>query len=159
MPETPTIRECMKRKVISVLADMTVRDAADLIREKKVGSLPVVDEAGILIGLISIRDIIQIFMPAFVDLISDIDFVKDFGARRTPSIGSLREAETLTVADIMVEPASVEEHASLIRAMSVMHKHGLLDLPVVNEGKLVGIASWVDIGVAFIADWRRPKNG
>lgn len=158
MPETPTIRECMKRNVISVLADMTVREAADLVREKKVGTLPVVDETGILIGLISIRDIIQIFLPAFVDMISDIDFVKDFGAHRTPSTGSLREAEILTVADIMVEPVYVEEHASLIRAMSVMHKHGLLDLPIVKEGKLVGIASWVDIGGAFIADWRSPRN-
>jgi CBS domain-containing protein len=148
----------MKRKVISVGVDMTLREAADRIQEKKVGTLPVVDEAGILIGLISIRDIIHIFLPAFVDMISDIDFVKDFGAHRTPSTGSLREAEILTVADIMVEPVSVEEHASLIRAMSVMHKHDLLDLPVVKEGKLVGIVSWVDIGGAFIADWRSSKN-
>jgi CBS domain-containing protein len=60
MSETPTIRECMKRNVISVLADMIVREATARVREKKVGTLPVVDETGILIGLISIRDIIQI---------------------------------------------------------------------------------------------------
>ena len=158
MTEALTVRECMKRKVISVRADIPLKEAANRLRENKVGTLPVVDEADMLIGLISIRDVIRLFLPDFVDLISDIDFVKDFGASRTPSTGSLRKAEHLTVADLMEAPVAVEEKASLIRAMSMMHKHDLLDLPIVNEGKLVGIASWVDIGGAFIADWQSAKK-
>jgi CBS domain-containing protein len=70
----------------------------------------------------------------------------------------LRKVEKLTIADVMAEPFAVEESASIIRAMSVMHKHNMLDLPIVKNGRLVGIVSWVDIGCAFIADWLQAKE-
>ncbi len=53
----------------------------------------------------------------------------------------------------MAEPIAVEDDSSLIRALAIMHKHNLADLPVLKQGKLVGIASRVDIGRAFFADW------
>lgn len=153
MSEIPRIDECMKRTIISARAEMPLRDAAAILMEKKVGSLPIVDEAGVLIGLTTIREIIQIFLPDSVHLLDSIDFIKDFGAMADLSTEDLRKVEKLTIADVMTEPFAVEEHASLIRAMSVMHKHNMLDLPIVKDGKLVGIVSWVDIGCAFIADW------
>ena len=62
------ISKWMKRNVVSVGLDTTVREAVALVVEKKVGTLPVVDEAGTLVGVISIGDIIQIFLPDFVPL-------------------------------------------------------------------------------------------
>ncbi len=143
----------MKRGVVAVHASASVKEAAALLVDRKVGTLPVVDEAGKLIGVTSISDIYQIFLPDFVSLLADIDFVKDFGALETPSAEDLERAETLTVADIMVTPVAIKEDCSLIRALSVMEKHNLRDLLVVKEGKLVGIASRVDIGRAFLTAW------
>jgi CBS domain-containing protein len=57
------------------------------------------------------------------------------------------------VADIMEEPVSVAEDCTLIRALSFMEKYRIRDLPVVKEGRLVGIASRVDIGRAFLSSW------
>jgi CBS domain-containing protein len=132
---------------------MTVREAAALIVDKRIGTLPVVDEDGKLDGVVHIRNIIQLFLPDFVSLLSNIDFVKDFGAKRSPTTGVLRKAEVLTVADIMEKPVAVGEDSSLIRALSLMESHNLTDLLVVKEGKLVGLASRADIGRAFLADW------
>jgi CBS domain-containing protein len=157
MSKIHRIDECMKRTIISARAEVPLREAAAILMEKKVGSLPIVDETGVLIGLITIREIMEIFLPDFVHLLDNIDFIKDYGARASLSTEDLRKVEKLTIADVMMEPFSVEEHASHIRAMSVMHKHNMLDLPVVKDGKLVGIVSWVDIGCAFIADWLQEK--
>jgi CBS domain-containing protein len=159
MDNPPIIKYWMKQAVITVQPGTLLRDAAALIVEKRVGTLPVVDDAGTLNGVVHLRDIIQIFLPNFVTLLSDIDFVKDFGAQKSPTTGRLREAEVLTVGDIMEKPVAVEEDTSLIRALSLMEKHNISDLLVVKEGKLVGLASRVDIGRAFLANWKSPKPG
>ena len=159
MNEMLSISCCMKRNVIAVRADTTLRKAAALIVEKGIGTLPVVDEQGRLEGVVHIRDIIQIFLPDFVSLLSNIDFVKDFGAKRFPTTGALKEVGALTVEDIMEKPVAVDEDSSLIRALSLMENHNLPDLLVVSKGKLVGLASRADIGRAFLADWISSLHG
>jgi CBS domain-containing protein len=144
----------MKRNVVYVSPDTTIIAAATVLVERRVGTLPVVDEGSILIGITSIEDIIQIFLPDFVSLLSDIDFVKDYGSLASPSSERLERVRGMSVTDIMEEPVAIEHDSSLIKALSVMHKHGLRDLPVLKEGILVGIASQVDIGRAFLLDWQ-----
>jgi CBS domain-containing protein len=121
--------------------------------ENNVGTLPVVDEKSVLVGVTSMRDVIQIFLPDFVSLLSNIRFIKDFGDFGTPSKESIERAENLFVSDIMEEPVSVDDSCTLIRALSFMEKHKIRDLPVVKDGELVGIASRVDIGRAFLSIW------
>ena len=154
MSRTGRIGACMKRDVVVVNASTSIREVAALLVDRKVGTLPVVDEGGILIGILSITDIIHIFLPSAISLVDDIDFVKDFGALRKPSTRNLKQAETLVVVDIMKEPVSVDQECGLLRALSVMEKHNLQDLPIVSkDGPLTGIASRVDIGRALLTDW------
>jgi len=149
---------CMKRKVVSGCPEMTVKEAALLMAENNVGTLPVVDEASVLVGVTTMRDVIQIFLPDFVPLLSNIRFITDFGDLDTPSRGNIERAESLLVADIMEEPVSVEQDCTLIRALSFMEKYRIRDLPVVKEGRLVGIASRVDIGRTFLSTWLTAKD-
>ena len=158
MGKGPCIDCCMKHKVITGQPTMTVREAALLMAENNVGTLPVVDEASRLVGVTTMQAVIRIFLPDFVDLLSNIDFVKDYGDLGTPSPESIRRAESLMVADIMEEPVSVEVDCTLIRALSFMEKHRIRDLPVVEHGKLVGIASRVDIGRAFLSTWLMSQH-
>jgi hypothetical protein len=82
----------------------------------------------------------------------DFDYVGDFGAMedREPAEEDLFQS----IADVMEEPTYVEENSGLVRAFAFIYKHQLSDLPVVNdEGKLVGLASRVDIGRALLATW------
>jgi CBS domain-containing protein len=144
----------MKRDVVVIHSSSTIREAAALLVERKVGTLPVVDEVGTLIGILSITDVAHIFLPDVISLIDDIDFVKDFGAINRPAPRDLKQAETLVVDDIMEQPVSVDEECTLLRALSMMEKHDLQDLPVVTKrGQLVGIASRVDIGRALLTNW------
>lgn len=147
------IRDCMKQRVIFSAPDMTVKKAAALMAEHNVGTLPVVNINSELVGVTTMDNIITIFLPHFVSLLSNIAFVKDYGDLGKLSSENIQEAESLLVGDIMEEPISVENDCELIRALSFMHKFKIHDLPVVENGKLVGIVSRVDIGRTFLSSW------
>jgi CBS domain-containing protein len=159
MPNIQKIGTWMKRDVVHIHVSASIREAATVMVEKKVGTLPVVDETGMLVGCLSMGSITGIFLPDVVSLLADIDFVKDFGALKTPLKEDLERAETLSVSDVMQAPAvAVDEGCSLLRALTVMDNDNLRDLPVVRDGKLVGIASRVDIGRAFLSDWLKTVS-
>jgi CBS domain-containing protein len=153
MVDKTIIDAWMKRDVVTIDASASVKEAASFLVDRRVGTLPVVDEAGMLVGMITTTDIIHCFLPDFVSLLEDFDFVEDFGALKEPSKEDLERVETLFVTDIMMTPVTVEEDCSLIRALSVMENHNLSDLLVVRNGRLAGIASRVDIARAFLTDW------
>ena len=111
-----------------------------------------------LIGVVRVQDILDIFMPDFVRLLEDIDFIHDFGVLETLLPKDLPDAARLTMRDLMQDPVSVEQTCGLLRAFAIMLKHDVRDLPVVNQaGALVGIASLVDIAAKFLATWAREE--
>jgi len=144
------ISHWMKRNVISIQASATIFEAIRILLNKKVGTLPILDNTEKLIGEVSITDIVQIFLPDFVSLMENIDFVLDYGALKTPDPSEIEKIKNIPVTKIMKPPIYVEHDCSLIRALSVMKKHNLRDLLVVRKGQLVGLASWVDVGRAFL---------
>lgn len=152
------IRECMKSKVYSISDTTTIRDAAKMFKDKHIGSLPVIDAETHLVGLLRLQDLLDLVLPDFINLIDDFDFAADFGVVevRVPS----EEVLNSPVSSIMHSPVSVEVECGLLRAFSLLYKYKLHDLPVVDEDKkLVGIASRVDIGTAFITNWAVTQGG
>jgi len=147
----------MKRDVVSIKASYTLREAASILAQKRIGTLPVVDDSGILIGITTMGDILKLFLPDFLSLMENVDFVKDYGALRELSPEDIEKADSLTVGDIMEEAVSIERGCSLIRALSVMKTHSLSDLPVLRDDKLVGLVSRVDIGRALLKIWLKNE--
>ena len=152
------IKDCMKRSVFSITTNTTVREAAKIFVANHVGCLPVVDAQGKLIGILHLRDLLELVLPDFLKLIDDFDFVPDFGAveTRRPTEENLQNS----IKDFMQEPVWVESDSGLLRAFSLLHKHQLYDLPVVDENNLlVGIVSTVDVGTAFVDAWYDMQGG
>ncbi|KKK53172.1 hypothetical protein LCGC14_3097440, partial [marine sediment metagenome] len=111
---------------------------------------------GSLIGIVSISDIVKIFLPDFVPLV-DIDFIKDYGTLDF-STEDVKKIATMTVSGIMTRKVyTVDEECSLVRALSMINKHNVKALPVVRNGKLIGIVSNVDICRRFLEVWE-TKN-
>ena len=148
----------MKREVVSIGPDATLREVAAAIIEKRVGTLPVVDDEGMLVGTVSVTDVVNMFLPDFVAVMDEIDFVHDYGDLENTSAEDRQRAKMLHVSDVMEEPVAMEEDAGLVHALSVMEKHNLRDLIVTRGGKLVGIASQVDIGRAFLTEFTRETG-
>jgi CBS domain-containing protein len=153
------IGSCMKRDVIAVSPTTTAQEAAHIVVVNHVGTLPVVDDSGALVGVVRLEDLLQVFMPDFVALMDSIDFVHDFGAMETLQPQDVPQAAQLTMHNLMQTPVAVEQTCGLLRALATMTKHGIRDLPVVNAaGILVGIASRVDIAAAFLAPWTQTGS-
>jgi CBS domain-containing protein len=146
------IRECMKRNVVSIPETSTIREAAAVFVKEHVGLLPIVDKNMKLSGVIGLRDLLALELPDFVNFVADLDFVHDFGAVET----SHPPARILDQAiGTLAKPAiTVSEDSGLLRSYALMIQHDLHDMPVVAEGgKLVGVASRVDIGTAIVSTW------
>lgn len=149
----------MKRQVVSVTPGTTALEAARIVVARHIGTLPVVDGDGTLVGIVRAQDLLDVFMPDFVRLLDDIDFVHDFGALEELSPTTEDRASHLTMRDLMHVPIVVDVSCGLLRALAIMNKHQVRDLPVVDErGTLVGIASHVDIAAAFLDRWTSAES-
>jgi CBS domain-containing protein len=151
------VTSCMKRNVVSVHATTTIREAAAIFVKKHIGLLPVVDDDEKLVGVIGMRDMLTLELPDFVSFLADVDFVHDFGAVEDtrPSIRTLNKP----VKALMKPAITVDVDCGLLRAYALMLQHNLHDMPVVSkEGKLVGITSRVDIGVAILSIWPKAEK-
>lgn len=145
-----SVGDSMKRHVVTVTASTTVQEAVRIVVEGRVGTLPVVDEEGLLTGVVRLADLLGVFTPDFLALLDDIDFVHDFGAMEQVHPQTILQARELTMSDLAETLVAVEENCGLLHALVTMVKHQLQDLPIVDEeGRLVGIASRVDIARSF----------
>ena len=146
------VSSCMKHNVVSITPETSIREAGALIVKKHIGLLPVVDKDNKPVGVIGLRDLLKLELPDFINLVEDVDFVHDFGAVEV----SHPPAKTLNrkVKSLMRPAITVEEDCGLLRAYALMLQQNLHDMPVVSsDGKLMGITSRVDIGVAVLSTW------
>ncbi len=148
------IKDCMKENVISISHTARVRDAVNIFQENPIGTLPIVNDENKLVGIVLLRDLLDLVMPDFLHLLENIDFISSFGAlvdNRQPEAKDLDEP----LADMMHIPVSVHPDTRLLQGAAVLHKHDMRDVPVVDDyGRLVGLASHVDIGRALMKNWQ-----
>jgi CBS domain-containing protein len=150
------IGDCMKRSVVSITETASIREAASAFVKKHIGLLPIVDQQNKLVGVVGLRDLLSLELPDFVNFVADVDFVHDFGAVETtrPSASVLSES----IKTLMKPAITVHEDSGLLRAYALMLQHDLHDMPVVSEdGKLVGVASRVDIGTTILSAWSKVE--
>jgi len=138
------ISKYINRNYHGVQEDTPMKDIARLFFETGEPVIPVVDRQQQLKGIISIGDFMHIFLPDYIDLIKDFDFVRSFGALEKYSFTI---EELLFVAEdlMVVDPPALEEEDSLLKAVAILHKHGLSRIPVVSGRRLVGMVSLNDI--------------
>ncbi len=151
-----TVRESMKLNVISISTDATLEMAAAVMRENRIGTLPVVDHEKKLVGMLRLENLLSLVMPDFVHLVEHFEFAHNFGSLEyaKPDPASLKQP----VQEIMEEPVSVEVDSGILRAAALLHFRDLRDLPVVDaENKLVGLVSHVDLGIALMRNWDLPQ--
>lgn len=148
------VHQCMKTNAVSIKATATIQEAVRLFVQHHIGTLPVVDETNQLVGILHLRDILKLVMPAFVDLIPDFDFVEaDFGIFEDQPLSA--DTAVAPIQTLMEPPVSVRASSGLLRAFAILDSHEMYDLPVVDgDGRLVGLASRVDVGTALLSRWQ-----
>jgi acetoin utilization protein AcuB len=126
----------MSRDLVTVKTDQTIAEVRQGLEENKIRRIPVVGESGELVGIISREDVLKA-MPSEVD---------------GSSAGSQSLfSESTRVAEIMTpDPMFVAPMTSLETVAKKMRKHKVGGIPVVEEGRLVGIITESDIFLAFM---------
>ena len=120
MPDK-TVRDAMTASPTAIAGDKSVVEAARAMTTENVGSLPVVDEQK-LVGIVTDRDLVTHVLA------------KDLDPHKVP------------VADVATQdPVSVSPDESLDTALQRMADEQVRRLPVVEDGRLVGILAQADV--------------
>ncbi len=127
------VKDVMAKDPFTIDPETPLGTAMDVMRTKELRHLPVVDEAGQLIGIITDRDLRHAaFAPAVAEYLSAS------AQRRIRQIGET--LENLRVRDVMTwVVVTTHPNASLAHAALVMSERRVGSLPVVENGKLVGM--------------------
>ena len=129
------VRERMSPAPITVTSNHTLREALDLLGKHNIRELPVV-EYGSLIGIVTDRDLRQV-SPSY-PLFRDEEEIRYYNA-------NMKVASAMTPDPLVVSPET-----PLVEAAKMLQNYRVNSLPVVKDGKLVGIISVTDILGVFV---------
>ena len=138
------VRDIMTTDPVKVTGSTRLKEAARLMVRHRVSGLPVVDDVGKLIGILSEGDFIRREAgrdrPQGVSLLDAV-----FGEGELQPVGAECVAEIMTRSVVTITP-----EATVGEAARVMGRRSVKRLPVVDlEGELIGIVSRADIVGAF----------
>ena len=155
LPVDKPVSEVMTRSVVTLDPQMTVAQAWERMLEHFIKALPVVDETGRVLGMLTDEDLIRrAGVPQHLSVAARLD-----EPTLDAQLKGLRST-TLKVAEVMSKPAiTVQAGESLGVAAACMNKNAIKRLPVVDEGgKLVGVLARVDVLRQVMAVESKPTK-
>lgn len=130
------VKERMSHPVITVHPEMPIQEALQRVRKERVRRFPVVDKRGRLIGIVSERDLLHAAPSDATSLsIWEVNYL----------------VSKITVEKVMTrEVITISEDTPLEEAARIMADNKIGGLPVVRDGKLVGIITETDLFKIFL---------
>ena len=142
------VREIMESDIPTVSPDQPVEDAIRLLREHDLPGVPVVNEGGRCVGIITENDLVisdeegDLHLPHYIQLFGGVIYLeplKRFEDR-------IRKAFASKVSDIMTEdPITVDADADIDEAVRLIAKHKHNRLQVAEHGRFVGVVTRLDV--------------
>lgn len=151
--ETP-VREVMTTEVLTFHPDQNIDEAIRTLLHRHIDAAPVLDTTGAVVGMLSSGDLIvkdvKLHFPTIVNFLgvnielpsTDRHFDEDVSKALGASVGEVMHPKV----HVCGPDDTIEQAATL------MHKHDVSRLPVVEDGQLVGIIARNDILRAIMAE-------
>lgn len=140
------VRDVMSGDVVSVPRAMPLKELAALLSERRISGVPVVDD-GRVVGVVSEADVLMKQVGRPISRRRPLEWI--FGEQQDPE--ELRRRMASTVGDAMTSPAvTIDAGRSLREAAALMVDEKVNRLPVVDDGKLVGILTRADLVRAYL---------
>lgn len=122
------VRDVMEKDIVTAKMNDPVREIGKILTEKNISNMPVTDEKGNLVGIVSEQDIIKTMYSE--------NFAK-------------MKAQDIMTKDVL----SVKENDPLEHVSNIFIKHPYRRLPVTSDNKVVGIITREDIIKNFMSDY------
>jgi CBS domain-containing protein len=142
------IRDIMDASPATVAPDASVEDVLAALREHQLPGLPVVDADGRCVGMVTEADLVlpddegDLHLPHYVNLFGGTVFLESLHRYED----RLRKAFAASAADMMTrDPDTVGPDTSVREAARLIHETGHNRLPVVEDGRLVGVVTRLDV--------------
>jgi len=135
------IKDIMTKNIISITPEASLKELAILIKQHRINGVPVVTKEGILVGIVTMTDILKILRDIYYW--AELESVK-------PGLGVkdalMAEKEKATVGIKMTTGVrTVKEDDSVEDILKLMCKQNIHTIPVVEDNKLVGVVGVTDI--------------
>jgi CBS domain-containing protein len=142
------VRDYMDDDPATVKPDTRAEDVARLLGEHELHGVPVVNEAGRCIGIVTENDLVMadeegdLHIPHYIELFGGLVFlepVRGFERR-------LKKAMAATARDLMTsDPTTIGPDEDVHAAAKLISTSGHNRLPVVEHGRLVGVITRADV--------------
>jgi CBS domain-containing protein len=113
-------KDIMRTEVITVTEDSTIGDVMKILVQNRITGVPVVSDDMDLLGMVTEKDVLRMLLNA---------------------TGKVKSVAELMTSDIM----SFDENDDLIKVFRGLVEHNFRRVPILSDGKLVGIISRTDI--------------
>ena len=146
-----TAKDIMTEEVVTIDADASVEEAAEILSNNNISGLPVVDE-GELVGILTENDLIikdkKLHFPDYINVLGGIIYLESHKkfAEEFKKFIAVNVKELMTEEVVTISPdTTVEDIATL------MIEEGVNRIPVVDNEEIVGIVTRADL-VRDLAD-------
>ncbi|NCO66511.1 MAG: hypothetical protein COW32_11190 [Candidatus Aquicultor secundus] len=140
-------KDIMTGGLVTFTKDTPVKEATEVLVKRNIGGAPVVDDEGGLIGIVSESDLImqdvRFHFPTYIQLLDGYIYLPRSLERFEEEF---KKAVGAKVGDVMTtEVITTNEDASLEDIATLMVDKGISRVPVMSDGKVVGIITKGDI--------------
>jgi CBS domain-containing protein len=149
-----TVADVMSRDPILVRTDTPLKEAIQILAERRISGLPVVDENGKLVGVLSETDLMWqetgATPPAYIMFLDSVIYLQNPGTYER----ELHKALGQTVGEVMTSDAiTIAPDKFLREAAALMHERNVRRLPVIDKSEqVIGILTRGDIVRAMAAE-------
>lgn len=141
-----TAADIMTREVVTIKIDASVKELAQLLSSRNISGVPVVDENGVLVGIVTESDLIdqnkKVHIPTVVSILDSFLFLESTSKMEQ----EMKKIAGSSVADIYsTQVVSIAETTPLDEIATIMSEKNVHTLPVVTDDRIVGVVGKKDI--------------
>jgi len=150
-----SVQNAMTRNVITVKMSDRVLDVWMLMMERDISGAPVVDDEGLLIGVLSVTDLNRSILErmrkaaSLREVTTEIrdkeSEIRDLAREMSLSVRAVIEGRVSSLLPATPPVISLGPSDSLDRAVKIMAEKSVNRLPVVREGRVIGIITRQDV--------------
>ncbi len=141
-----TVKDIMTSKVITVTKDTSIKELSDLFIRHRVSGFPVADEDGLLIGIVTEKDLIEksknLHIPTVIALFDAVIYLES-GKKFEEEV---KRCNATRVEDIYTtDVVTVSRNTGIQEVASLMADKGVHSIPVVEGKTILGIIGKLDV--------------